>query len=128
MTEQPIRYNDIKQVLEELGYKIHRYPVERTQPGELVMVLKTIDLNFQCADGQNANYIPQTYVDIGWNTDDPDTIIDELIKIVSGLHQRFNSASFMVRDPDIDILGTAYRISIPVDWKQSFDTNDNTVG
>jgi len=70
----------------------------------------------------------RAYVDIGWNTDDPDTIIDELIKIVSGLHQRFNSASFMVRDPDIDILGTAYRISIPVDWKQSFDTNDNTVG
>lgn len=119
-----LRYNDIYDALSEAGYTIHKVPVERTQPGELVMILNDIDLNFECADGVNATYIPQTYVDIGWNTDDPDTIIDELVKIVSILHQNLPDATFKVGKPDIHILGQAYSVSIPLDWKITFDTSN----
>lgn len=119
-----LTYNDVYTALAENGYTIHKVPVARTAPGELVMVLNDVDLNFECSDGVNATYIPQMYVDIGWTTDDPDTIVDELIKIVSILHRELPHATFKVGKPGVHILGQSYSISIPVDWKITFDTSD----
>ena len=119
-----LQYDDIYAAFVAAGYKVHRQPVERTAPGEIVMVWDDFDLEFECSDGMDATYILHCFASVGWNADDPNVAPSSVIAVISILHQFTSDPTFKFDPkPRIEFIGTSYRISIQMDWKQYFSTS-----
>jgi hypothetical protein len=104
---------DIRKALEVAKYKVHTIPQEKTLKNELVLILSDIGLEVE----SQTSYIAKPQAWIGWCSEDPDEIITTACAIVTALTAGVREASFVFGKPQIEILGTLYRVSITCEWK-----------
>ncbi len=107
-------FKTIRKALEAAHYTVHTTPQEKTLQKELILVLSDVGLDVE----SQTSYIMRPQVWIGWCNEDPDVIIPAVAAVVSALTSRIQEASFVFGKPQIEMLGTLYRVSITCEWKQ----------
>ncbi len=114
MTELSV-LDQMRQALRDGGYKWNTQPQESMMPHEVVIILDSMTLPME----STTTYLASITYDVQWLEMNIDEIPASIVRMITTLEGGVDSPTFRVeKNPSIKILGTMYRVSIKVSYRE----------